>query len=136
MPSLLGATRAVVLAVHDEAPGRDRDEILKAGLDPILGLDRVEGDALCDFLAGGVGHELAHQRLIRRVGKMHGDIPAPVGPLERRDGGLAVEKDFGKHIDNEFGGVLVANREAGAMGGGAEAIGEPRKREKGEKLRI
>ncbi len=118
MPSLFGGdARAVMLAVHDETPGRDRNEILEAGLDPVPGLDGVEGDAPGDLVAGGVGHELAHQRLIRRVGKMHGDVPAPVRPLERGDGGLALEKDFGQDVDDAFGGVFVADREAGAVGG-------------------
>ena len=40
---------AVVLAVHDEASGRDGNEILEAGLDPVLGLDRIEGDGLRRF---------------------------------------------------------------------------------------
>ena len=35
-------------AMHDEASGRHGDEVFEAGLDPILGLDRVEGDALGD----------------------------------------------------------------------------------------
>ena len=39
---------AVMLAVDDEASGGDGDEVFEAGLDPILGLDRVEGDALGD----------------------------------------------------------------------------------------
>ena len=111
--------RAIMLAVHDETPGRDRNEVLEAGLDPVPGLDGVESDASGDILAGSVGHELAQQRLIRRVGKMHGDVPAPVRPFERGDGGLALEKDFGKHVDDVPGGVFVADREAGAVGGGS-----------------
>ena len=35
---------AVVLAVHDKTPGADRRPVLQRGLDPVLGLDRVEGD--------------------------------------------------------------------------------------------
>ena len=101
MPSLLGGDPlAVMLAVHDEAPGRDGDEVFEAGLDPVLGLDRVEGDALGDIRAGGIGHEFADQRLIRRLGKMHGDVPAAVRPLERGDRGLAFKKNFGQHIDD------------------------------------
>ena len=46
-----------------------------------------------DILAGGAGHQLAHQRLVRRLGKMHGDVPAPVRPLERGDRGLALEEN-------------------------------------------
>ena len=62
--------------------------------------------------------EFAHPRLIRRVGKMHGDVPEPVRPLEAGDRGLVLEKHFGKHIDDEFGGVFVADRETGTVGGG------------------
>ena len=47
--------RAIMLAVHDEASGRDRDEVLEAGLDPIPGLDRIEGDGRGDIVAGGAG---------------------------------------------------------------------------------
>ena len=107
-----------MLAVHDEAPGRDRDQIFERCLDPVLGLDDVEADTLCDFLAGGSGDEPAHPRLIRRVGKMQCDVPTPVRPLVPGDSGLALKKDFGKHIDDQFGGMFVANREAGTVGGG------------------
>ena len=62
---------AVMLAVHDEASGRDRDEVVETGLDPILGLDRIEIDRLGDVRTGRAGHEFAHQRLVRWVGKMH-----------------------------------------------------------------
>ena len=72
MPILLGGTRAtVVLAMHDETPGRDRHQVFQAGLDPVFGLDRVERDRLRDLLAGGMADEFADQRLIGRVGEMH-----------------------------------------------------------------
>ena len=93
MPSLLGGIRvAVMLAVDDEASGRHRNEVFEAGLDPVLGLDGVEGDACGDIGAGGIGDEFAHQRLIRRVGEMHGDVPASVRPLERGDRGLRPQR--------------------------------------------
>ena len=116
MPSLLGATRvAVMLAVDDEASGGDGHEVFEAGLDPVLGLDRVEGDAVCDISAGRVGDELAHQRLIGRVGEMHGDVPAAVRPLERGDRGLAFKKNFGQGIDDAFGCLLVTDGKADAV---------------------
>ena len=112
MPSLLGGTRvAVVLAMHDEAPGRDRDEILEAGLDPILGLDRVEGDVPAISSPAAMADEFAHQRLIRRFGEMHGDVPASVRPLERGERGLALEEDFGQEIDDALCGLFVADRQ-------------------------
>ena len=93
---------AVVLAMHHEPSGWDRDEILEAGLDPILGFHRVEGDVLCDFLAGRIADEFAHQRLIRRFRKMHGDVPASVRPLECGERGLVLEEDLGQEIDDAF----------------------------------
>ena len=78
-------------------------------------------------VAGRTGHEFAHQRLVRRLGKMHGDVPAPVRPLERSDRRLALEEDFGEHVDNALGRVLVADRKAGAVGRGVDVIGNPKK---------
>ena len=105
-----GHPRAVMGAMHDKAPRRHRHEVFQARLDPVLGLDRVEGDGLRDLLARRIGHELAEQRLVRRLGKMHRDIPAPVRPLERRHRRLALEKDLGQQIDHALGGMLVADR--------------------------
>ena len=106
---------AVMLAVDHEAPGRHGDEVFEAGLDPILGLDRVEGDALCNFPTSGIGHEFADQRLIGRLGKMHRDVPSAIRPFERGDRGLAFKENFGQCIDDAFGGVLVTDGEAGAV---------------------
>ena len=52
---------AVVLAVDDEAAGGDRDQILEARFDPVLGFDHVENDAPGDLRTGGVGRRVAHQ---------------------------------------------------------------------------
>ena len=49
---------------------------------------------------------------------MHGDVPAAVRPFERRDRGLALKENFGEQIDNALGGLFVADRKAGAVGGG------------------
>ena len=49
---------AVMLAVHDEAPGRDRDQVLEAGPDPVLGLDRIEIDGPGDISTGGAGRRV------------------------------------------------------------------------------
>ena len=57
--------RAIMLAVHDEAPGGDRDEVLEAGLDPVPGLDGVEGDVL------------ARRRRRRRGRPARGSAPDP-----------------------------------------------------------
>jgi len=80
-------------------------------------------DALNDVLAGRVGHELAQERLIRRLGKMHGDIPASAGRLERGDRGLALEETLGQEVDHALGDNLVANGKARAIGGGGEGRG-------------
>ena len=50
---------------------------------------------------------------------MHGDVPAPVRPLERRDRGLALEENLGEDVDHAFGRMFIANGKAGAMGGGS-----------------
>ena len=78
---------------------------------------------VCDLLAGRIGHEFAQQRLIRRFGKMHGDVPASVRPLERGERGLVLEEDLGQHIDDALGGAFVADGKAGAVGGGGEGGG-------------
>jgi hypothetical protein len=49
---------------------------------------------------------------------MHGGVPAAVRPLERGDRGLAFEKHLGQDIDDALGGLFVADREAGSVGGG------------------
>src|SRR3954453_1368239 len=80
---------AVMLAMYDKTPGGDGNEIFETGLDPVLGFHSVEDDRLRGIAAGRACHELAPQRLVGRVGKMHSDVPAPVRPLESSDGGLA-----------------------------------------------
>ena len=116
---------AVMVAMHDEPSGGDRDEILEAGLDPIPGLDGVEADISRDGLTGGVADDLADQRLVGRGGKMRGDTPAPVRPLEGGDRGrvlqeLALGEDLGEDVDHAFGGLFAADRNAGTVGGGGE----------------
>ena len=59
--------RAVMLAVHDEAPGADRDQFLERGLDPVLGLDRVERDAPRGLVAGGDGRPVRGSRFDRAL---------------------------------------------------------------------
>ena len=108
-------TFAVMLAVHDEASGGHGDEVFEAGLDPILGLDRVEGDALGDISAGRFGDEFADQRLIGRLGEMHRDVPSAIRPFECGDRGLALKKNFGQDIDDTFGGVLVTDGKTDAV---------------------
>ena len=56
---------------------------------------------LRDLVAGREADQIADRGLIRRIGEMHGDVPAPVGPLERGDRGLALEKAFGQEIDDD-----------------------------------
>ena len=41
---------------------------------------------------------------------MHGDVPAAIGPFERGDRGLALEKALGQQIDHPLGGLLIADR--------------------------
>ena len=52
--------RAIVRAMDDEASGRHRDEVFEARLDPVLGLDRVEGEAYrATSSPGGIRDEFA-----------------------------------------------------------------------------
>ena len=51
---------------------------------------------------------------------MHGDVPAPVRPLERGERGLVLEEDFGERVDDALGRAFIANGKAGAVGGGGE----------------
>ena len=125
---------AVMLAVHDEPPGADRNEFFQRGLDPVLGFHRVEGDVPRDVVAGGNADEFADRVLVRRLGEMHGDVPAPVRSFERGDRGLAFEEAFGQQIDHALGGVFVADRKAGAVGGGGE--GHPWSRRKVRKANL
>ena len=108
---------AVVLAVDHEAAGGHRDQIFQGRLDPVLGFDDVENDAAGGLSPGGAGHEFAHQRLVGRIGKMRGDVPDPIRPLERGDRGLPFKKYFSQDIDGAFGGGFVPDRKAGAVGG-------------------
>ena len=41
---------------------------------------------------GRVGNQFAHQRLVRRVGKMQRDVPVSVRPLERGDRGIVLQR--------------------------------------------
>src|SRR5580704_17158608 len=79
--------RAVMLAMDDEASRAHRHQFLERGLDPVLGLDGIKGDVPRDIVAGGDADEFADSVLIGGLGEMHGDIPAPVRALERRDRG-------------------------------------------------
>ena len=97
---------AVVLAVHDEASGGDGHEVFQRGLDPVLGLDGIEGDRLRDVVAGGEADQVADRSLIGLLGEMHRDVPDAVRPLERGDRGLALEKALGQEIDEAFLAVL------------------------------
>ncbi len=66
-----GDVLAVMRAMDDEAAGRHRHEVFEARLDPVFGRDGVEGKRRGDLGARRIGHELAQQVLVRRVGKMH-----------------------------------------------------------------
>ena len=59
---------------------------------------------------------------------MHGDIPAPVRPLEGGDRGRvfqerALGEGLGEDVDHAFGGLFAADRNAGTVGGGGEGWG-------------
>ncbi len=54
---------------------------------------------------------------------MHGDVPAPIGPLERGNRGLAFEKALGQQIDHAPRGLLVADGKGRAVGAGGEGGG-------------
>src|SRR5258708_15780954 len=109
--------RAVMAAVDDEAPGADRYELIERRLDPVFCLDGIESDVPRDLIAGRETDEFADRTLIGRLGKMHGDIPAPPKTLECGDRGLALKKTLGQEIDDAFRGLFAADREAGAVGG-------------------
>ena len=116
-------TQPVVAAVHDELAGADRDQICKARLDPVPGLDRVERDRPRHLRPGRIADQPADPRLVGWFGEMHGDIPAPVRPLERGDRGLALEKTLGEPIDHPFCGRFAADRECRAVGAGGGGRG-------------
>ena len=116
----------VVAAVHDETPGADRHQIFKARLDPVLGLDRVEGDRPRHLRPGRIADQPADPRLIGWFGEMHGDIPAPVRPLERGDRGLALEEALGEPIDQTSCGRFAADRKTRAVGAGGGNRGHHR----------
>src|SRR5258708_32880885 len=110
-------------AMHNEAPRPDRDQLLQRRVDPVLGFHRVEDDLLRDLAAGSETYEFADRGLIGRLGKMHGDVPAPAGTLERGDRGLALEKTLGQEIDHAPRGLFVADRETRAAGAWGEGRG-------------
>src|SRR6202163_3832700 len=107
-------------AVHDKTAGADGDEVLERRLDPIFCLDRVEADVPRDVAARGESDEFADRGFVGRLGEMHGDAPAPAGPLERGDRCLALEKTLVQEIDDALCGLLAADRKAGACGAGGE----------------
>jgi hypothetical protein len=98
----------------------NRNQFLERRLDPILRLHRVEGDVLCDAVAGGDADEFADLCLIGRLRKMHGDVPAPVRPLERGDRGLPLKKTLGQEIEDAPRGPFVADREGRTAGAGGD----------------
>ena len=101
----------------------DRHEVFEAGLDPVLGLDGVEGDALCDVVAGGEADQFADRGLIGCIVEMQADVPAPVRAFERRDGGLAFIETFVQQIDHPPRGSFVADGESRAAGGRGDRRG-------------
>src|SRR3984957_5865510 len=115
--------RAVVVAMHDEAPCAHGYQFLERGLDPVLGLDSVERNVPRHVIAGGKTYEFADRGLFGWFGEMHGDAPAPVRALKRRDRGLALEKALGQEIDHALGGLFAADGEAGAAGTGSDGRG-------------
>src|SRR4029450_5590881 len=86
-------------------------------------------DVLRCVIAGGDGDKLADRALVRRLRKMHGDVPAPVGTPERGDRGLALEKTLGQQINHAPRALLVADREAGTVGAGGSGGSHYRSRE-------
>ena len=111
--------RAVMPAVHDEAAGAHRHQLLQRGLDPILGFNGVERDVLRATSSPAARPTSSRiEASIGRLGKMHGDVPAPVGPLERRDRRLTLEKAFVQQIDHAPRGLLMADGKRRAMGVG------------------
>src|SRR3981081_2843670 len=103
-----------MLAVHDKTSGADGDEVFQRGLDPVFRLDRIEGDILCDTVAGGETDEFADRGFVGALLKMHGDVPAPARPLVRGDRGLALGKTLVQEIDDPLGGLLAAYGKASA----------------------
>src|SRR5450631_404480 len=120
-PELVGRNAGtIMLAVDQEASGGHGDEVVQAGLDPVLGFDRIEGKALRNRLAGDVTDALTEQPLIRLERKMQRDVPAAVGPFERDDRRIAVDKQVGELIDGGLGPLFVGNGETRAVSGGGE----------------
>src|SRR5215218_9532375 len=76
---------AVMATVDDEAPGRHRDEIFQARLDPVPGFDSVESQRVRDLISCCDCNELAQPRPVRRVREMQRDVPLSVRLLEGGD---------------------------------------------------
>ena len=108
---------AVVLTMNHETSRWNGNQIVQAHPHPVLGFDHIESQVAGDLGTGSTGHEIAHHGLIRRLGKMQGDIPAPVRPLEGRNRRFSLEEDLGEDVDDAARRLLVRYREADAVGG-------------------
>src|SRR3954467_10863444 len=91
---------AVMAAVDDEAPGRHRDEIFQARLDPVPGFDGVEDERVPELISRLYCNEVAHPRPARRPREMQRDVPLSVRLLEGGDRRIFLEEHFGEDVDN------------------------------------
>src|SRR5579871_135293 len=103
-------TIAVMAAVYDKAAGLDGCQRVEAGADPVLVLDRTEGQSVGDGAIGGERNEVPHRGLIGGLGKMNGDVPAAGRILERGDGGVVAVKAFGQNVGDAARSGLVGER--------------------------
>ena len=69
---------AVMGAMHQEAPGRDRGQPGQARLDPIGGRNALEHQRIGDLRTGRQGDEGAHRRLVGRLEKVQRNAPQAV----------------------------------------------------------
>ena len=105
---------AIMPAMHDKPAGAHRDQFLQRRLDPIRGFDDVETDSRCGLRAGRGTYEFADRRLIRRIAKMHADVPAPPAPSNADIAGCP-RKTLGQQIDHLLCSLFVADRKSRAV---------------------
>ena len=128
-----GDAVAVVLAVHDEAAGGDRDEVLEAGLDPVLGFDRVEDDGLAATSApAALVTRSRSQAWSGGSAKCTVTSQRAVGPLEGGDRGLVFKKASVRRSTTRLArSSSPIAKLARWVAGVIEVIGNPRKNVEG-----
>ena len=104
---------AIVGAMHDEAPGRDRGQSGQARLHPIGGPDGFEDERIGGLRASRKRNEGAHRCLIGGFAEMKGNHPPSIAILRRRDHHMGGIEAFGESIE-DVPGLGLAGRDQGA----------------------